>query len=719
MTFRPMTVHIASGCTSYVNYTNKPVYVDLAVPYFTVNTYNPEVGEPVYTVNNSINPASLYQWDFGPDATPRYSNLSNPNNIIFNSPGVKSIKLVVTAPFGCQDSMIKNVNVISPVVNGNCEYSRIYSGGQSEHSFSFDKQDNLIYAFNGDQSALYKSVGNHGDSIVLSITPITFKYERSIFLSKYNSKGIPQWLTRLWFESNYADALTVTTDNNDNIYCSYFHGEYNDSIRAYSTDERYITFNPPHKNSDTNSVVIVKYNKNGILQWHNTFYEHYTMARTALKTDSLGNLYVISTSYFCKYNSNGQLLWMKKGSYLDIEFDTQGNIWTTTMADLILQKYDTLGNLLYSTPPINKLISTTGINGIHIRTDIYDNIYVGGNFSGQFVFGNDTLSDIYTGGGTHADGFICKFKPNGQQEWIKQFKSDQFNAIKGLDIKNNHIIILGLCTDTVYLKNLPPINFSTSGYYLYHIDTLGGAETYQILHSPQTFIMGLSGEGELAVFRNNNDDIALEIAYNNSFQLGSNSIVPLGFGSNYLISNTSLNCIFPNLPLQPSSYFTFSPSPIYTNDSIHFVDQSTNNPTSWSWTFMGANITSSTLQNPTVVFSSPGTYKVTLTASNANGIGSTYVYYVTVTVSTSLFHSKLSQISIYPNPTTSKFNIDFGNKISNINVDIVDLVGKKIYESSFENAKDAEIDISNQSNGIYFLNIYSETEKKTFKIVKN
>jgi PKD repeat protein len=63
-----------------------------------------------------------------------------------------------------------------------------------------------------------------------------------------------------------------------------------------------------------------------------------------------------------------------------------------------------------------------------------------------------------------------------------------------------------------------------------------------------------------------------------------------------------------------------------------FTDLSTNAPTSWSWTFTGATPSSSTAQNPTnIQYTTPGTYAVTLTATNANGSDSeTKTEYITI-----------------------------------------------------------------------------------------
>ncbi len=53
--------------------------------------------------------------------------------------------------------------------------------------------------------------------------------------------------------------------------------------------------------------------------------------------------------------------------------------------------------------------------------------------------------------------------------------------------------------------------------------------------------------------------------------------------------------------------------------TVNFKDESTNNPTAWSWTFPGGTPATSNIQNPTVQYSNPGTYNVSLTATNADG----------------------------------------------------------------------------------------------------
>lgn len=53
-------------------------------------------------------------------------------------------------------------------------------------------------------------------------------------------------------------------------------------------------------------------------------------------------------------------------------------------------------------------------------------------------------------------------------------------------------------------------------------------------------------------------------------------------------------------------------------ETVNFADQSYNSVTEWSWTFEGGTPENSTLRNPVITYSSPGTYQVSLTASSDN-----------------------------------------------------------------------------------------------------
>ncbi len=103
--------------------------------------------------------------------------------------------------------------------------------------------------------------------------------------------------------------------------------------------------------------------------------------------------------------------------------------------------------------------------------------------------------------------------------------------------------------------------------------------------------------------------------------------------------------------------------------SVQFTDTSTNQPTSWSWTF-GDGDTSSA-RNPVKVFDAPGTYIVTLIASNEGGASAEFTAEVTVARRpVAAFSSSVTGLSVEltdestRNPTFYSWTFGDGNSSS-------------------------------------------------------
>lgn len=68
---------------------------------------------------------------------------------------------------------------------------------------------------------------------------------------------------------------------------------------------------------------------------------------------------------------------------------------------------------------------------------------------------------------------------------------------------------------------------------------------------------------------------------------------------------------------QPNALFSASQVNGCSPFSIDFTDESTNSPTEWLWQFPGGTPSTSTEQNPTVLYETPGNYTVSLTVQNS------------------------------------------------------------------------------------------------------
>lgn len=80
---------------------------------------------------------------------------------------------------------------------------------------------------------------------------------------------------------------------------------------------------------------------------------------------------------------------------------------------------------------------------------------------------------------------------------------------------------------------------------------------------------------------------------------------------------TSTVCQAPTNP--PVAAFSGTPNTACPGVTVQFNDNSSNGPTSWSWNFPGGSPGSSTQQNPSVTYNSPGVYDVELIVTNSFG----------------------------------------------------------------------------------------------------
>ncbi len=168
-----------------------------------------------------------------------------------------------------------------------------------------------------------------------------------------------------------------------------------------------------------------------------------------------------------------------------------------------------------------------------------------------------------------------------------------------------------------------------------------------------------------------------------------------------------------NLGLEPVSNFTVDLKDGNAPLRVQFLDLSINDPTSWSWSFTGGTPSTSTIQNPVVTFNNPGTYSVTLTASNGFGSdANTKNAYITVNVGTGIDDINTGNISFYPNPATDVINISSNTEFV---VRVLNVQGALLLQC--ENQE--KFDISHLAKGIYIIEIKTEKESLRRKLIKN
>lgn len=89
------------------------------------------------------------------------------------------------------------------------------------------------------------------------------------------------------------------------------------------------------------------------------------------------------------------------------------------------------------------------------------------------------------------------------------------------------------------------------------------------------------------------------------------------YGNNLYIDNINITGMPNSNP--PVANFTSNVNSVCVGQEVLFIDQSTTNVTSWNWSFQNGNPGNSTVQNPSVIFNTPGTHAITLQVTSPNG----------------------------------------------------------------------------------------------------
>lgn len=150
-------------------------------------------------------------------------------------------------------------------------------------------------------------------------------------------------------------------------------------------------------------------------------------------------------------------------------------------------------------------------------------------------------------------------------------------------------------------------------------------------------------------------------------------------------------------------------------ENVYFTDGSTD-ATAWDWMFGDSN--TSTDQNPMHSYGSPGSYTVTLVASNACGSDSTTIT-VDITCFTSIEEETNGAISVYPNPTTGSFFVDLSNlDASEARIEMYSLSGEVIIDNTIEvKGQTEKVSMDGVANGTYVLKLTANGESAFERIV--
>ena len=260
-------------------------------------------------------------------------------------------------------------------------------------------------------------------------------------------------------------------------------------------------------------------------------------------------------------------------------------------------------------------ITSTGTNGAKANTWFWS-CAENGNAAGTCGTGcgNDASMHIGNVAGSPAAAFFC---PTG--DCGAAYDATNAQVVTNKRAESPVINCTGRSTITLSFNYIERGQNTLDNATLWYYD---GATWSQLIDLAKTATgVGCGSQGYwtnysqvLPASADNNPNVKIGINWTNNGD---------GTGSDPSIAVDDITLTVPASGTAPTSAFNISDNTICRNTCINFTDQSTNAPTSWSWTFNGGTPSSSTSQNPgTICFNTAGTYTVSLQVTNANGTNS-------------------------------------------------------------------------------------------------
>lgn len=333
------------------------------------------------------------------------------------------------------------------------------------------------------------------DSGILAQTDTFYTYGYyDVFVIKYNSNGDELWIKQIGgtMLDIPAESGGCACEADGTLYvCGRFYGP-----------ELYVSNDTLYGNGQ-NDLYLIKFKWDGEVIWAKSIGGNLHESANDVCLDTNNNVYI--TGYFysqtvnfgnyylnnsgnrdfflAKYNSQGNLQWAKQALGIEIEegvnlecdrnqnvivagfsssdtliFDNNHSIFvSSTNQQVFIVKYDSLGNILWVTSPVDDHQIRP-----RICLDHNNNIYLSGRYYQYYNFGN-----VFLPGFTSWNIFVAKYNPDGIAQWASNsYGPSQDEAWSICSGPDNNLYVAGfMISSTVDFGNNTIYNYNSSPVY--------------------------------------------------------------------------------------------------------------------------------------------------------------------------------------------------------------------------------------------------------------
>jgi len=557
------------------------------------------------------------------------------------------------------------------------------------------------------QGNIYTLNSANGQQICQGITADPFSGITTTFLYKFNAAGVLQYIKTIGL-----NPMNIQIGENDNLYLL---GSLMGTNSLKIGTETFV--------GTANRNYIIKFDPTGVLLW--TAFNNVSgpLSQSPMLQFANNHIYFQSSNLsISKLNTNGQYVatltantFVSNDSSSGVSFKGSGVLsngdlvfaaisrgtityGTTTLSSVLetgtypLLLLRTNENLVFSWGNYFNGLGNPQENSMPLAIGNDDGIYLGVMVNSTITAGTDSITNPGPGSTNYTDG-ILKVNNAGNGVWIKSVTTNTF-ALAMLNNPDGSGVFCG-----GKILGFQPINLGTT--------TLNPA-------NGNSFITKIDYNGVFQnsfAFASGPGSYAKSLATNNQgvFYVGgiADSTLPTTFSCVSREGRAGLYLAkFTEQPDRaPTPSITVSGNTLTATPDFSGTIQ---------WFLNGAEIQNAT--NQTFTVTQTGNYTVKYNLSDYISCFSTSAVTTISNLGSVDFESVNNAIKVYPNPTAGKVTISSLENAIIDKIEIVDVLGKTV---SVKTGNPSQINISEITNGVYVLKIYSGENVFVKKIIKN
>ena len=249
------------------------------------------------------------------------------------------------------------------------------------------------------------------------------------YIARHTQSGALSWVKTI--TSPFGSILHINGIDTDAAGNVYIVGEVGLSDFTFGPGEPNETTISSGLSGSPRDVFVAKYNINGIFQWVRQAGNVSHTSGNDIAVDANGNSYIVG-------DFNTSITFGADGNTTPVDLVASG--WEDDI-DAFIAKYDTNGDLVWAE-------YAGGDYGYDyaesIDLDHKNNLYVGGRFSEEIIFGFDVpaTSILITAFGG-SDGFLARYSPNGVPIWAVPIGGNDIDFVRDVETRQGKTLVVG------------------------------------------------------------------------------------------------------------------------------------------------------------------------------------------------------------------------------------------------------------------------------------